>query len=174
VWNKRLFYFLFAWKHNGMLAVKIVEVYLHSFFNFGARWGGWSTPRPGRFTPGKESRYPLYRRLRGPQGRSGQGQRISPPPGFDPRTVQPVMTRYSDWAIPAHRSFPYRNIGLPEWSKNMKEHMVVRVVYNSPPPFLLEAMFTHVIYHILSWRMSCYPTHCSRVMLLDASWYPLT
>jgi hypothetical protein len=23
-------------------------------FNFGARWVGWSTPRPGRFTPGKD------------------------------------------------------------------------------------------------------------------------
>jgi len=30
------------------------ELYLYSFFNLGARWGGWSTPRPGRFTPGKE------------------------------------------------------------------------------------------------------------------------
>ena len=36
--------------------------------------GGWSTPRPGRFTPGKETRYPLYRRLCGPQGRSGRVQ----------------------------------------------------------------------------------------------------
>ena len=26
---------------------------LYSFFNLGARWGGWSTPRPDRFTPGK-------------------------------------------------------------------------------------------------------------------------
>jgi hypothetical protein len=26
---------------------------LFSFFNFGARWGWWSTPLPGRFTPGK-------------------------------------------------------------------------------------------------------------------------
>jgi len=25
-----------------------------------------------------------------------------PPPGFDPRTVQPVARRYSDWVIPAH------------------------------------------------------------------------
>jgi hypothetical protein len=25
-----------------------------SFFNLGARWGGWSMPRPGRFTPGKD------------------------------------------------------------------------------------------------------------------------
>ena len=31
-----------------------VEVYLYSFFNLGARWGGLSTPRPGRFTPGKD------------------------------------------------------------------------------------------------------------------------
>jgi len=26
-------------------------VYLYSFFDLGARWGGWSAPRPGRFTP---------------------------------------------------------------------------------------------------------------------------
>jgi hypothetical protein len=30
--------------------------------------GGWSTPRPGRFTPGKETRHPLYRRLDGAPG----------------------------------------------------------------------------------------------------------
>jgi hypothetical protein len=48
-----------------------VELYLYSFFNLGARWGGWLAPCPGRFTPGKENRYPLYRRLGRPQGRSG-------------------------------------------------------------------------------------------------------
>jgi hypothetical protein len=32
---------------------------------------------------------PLYRRLGGPQGRSGQVRKISPQPGFDHRTVQP-------------------------------------------------------------------------------------
>jgi len=45
---------------------------LFSFFNLGARWGGWSTPRTGRFALGKEKLYPLYRRLDGPQGRSGR------------------------------------------------------------------------------------------------------
>ena len=30
------------------------EVQLYSFFNLGARWGGWSMSRPGRFTPGKD------------------------------------------------------------------------------------------------------------------------
>jgi hypothetical protein len=32
----------------------------YSFFNLGARWGGWSTPIPGLFTPGKDTRHPLY------------------------------------------------------------------------------------------------------------------
>ena len=44
---------------------------LYSFFNLGSRSGGWSTPRPGRFTPGKEKRHLFYRRLGGPQGGSG-------------------------------------------------------------------------------------------------------
>jgi hypothetical protein len=55
---------------------------------------GWSTPPPGRLTPGM-TRCPLYRRLRVPQARSGQVRKTSPPPGFDPRTVQPVLSRYT-------------------------------------------------------------------------------
>jgi len=40
--------------------------------------GGWSTSRPGRFTPGKETRYPLYRGMGGYQVRP----RISYPTFF--------------------------------------------------------------------------------------------
>jgi hypothetical protein len=58
--------------------------------------------------------YPLYRRLGGPQGQSGRVLKISPPPGFDPRTVQPVVSRYTDWAISAHKY----NV-LPEISDNL-------------------------------------------------------
>jgi len=47
-------------------------------------------------SPGK-ARYPLYRKLGGPQGRSVQVRKISPPPEFDPRTVQPVASRYKVW-----------------------------------------------------------------------------
>jgi hypothetical protein len=50
--------------------------------------------------PPEKTRYPLYRRLCGPQGRSGRVRKISPPPGFDPQTVQLVASRYTDWAIP--------------------------------------------------------------------------
>jgi hypothetical protein len=63
---------------------------------------GWSTPRPGPFTPRKETRYPLCRRLGvPPQDRCGRVRKISPPSRFDSRTVQPVANRYTDWAIPA-------------------------------------------------------------------------
>jgi hypothetical protein len=33
---------------------------MYSFFNLGARWDGWSTPRPGRFSPEKDSLPVVY------------------------------------------------------------------------------------------------------------------
>jgi hypothetical protein len=48
------------------------------------------------------TRYALYRRLGRPQGRSGRVLKILPPQEFDPRTVQLVASRYTDYAIPAH------------------------------------------------------------------------
>ena len=52
--------------------------------------------------------YPLYRRLGGPQSWSGRVQKISPPPGFHSRTVQPVVSRYTDYAIPSLYSHKYK------------------------------------------------------------------
>jgi hypothetical protein len=57
-------------------------------------WGEGSASPPCRTLPPGKTQYPLYRRLGGPQGRSQQEWNISPPPGFDPRTVQPVGSRY--------------------------------------------------------------------------------
>jgi hypothetical protein len=31
----------------------------YSFFNFGARWSGWSTPLPSRFTPWEKDMTPF-------------------------------------------------------------------------------------------------------------------
>jgi len=56
---------------------------------------------PAALPPGK-SRYPLYRKLVGTQDRFELVRKTSPPPAFDPRTVQPVASRYTDWTIPAH------------------------------------------------------------------------
>jgi hypothetical protein len=54
-------------------------------------------------SPQGKTQFSLYRRLGGPQGRSGQVQKILPPLGFDPWTVQPVVSHYTDWAIPVHQ-----------------------------------------------------------------------
>ena len=64
----------------------------------GSRRGWGVSVTPCRSLPSGKTRYPLYRRLDGPQRRSGQVRKISPPPGFDPRTVQPVASRYTDYA----------------------------------------------------------------------------
>jgi hypothetical protein len=51
------------------------------------------------------TRYPLYRRLGGPQGRSGRVWKISTSPGFDPRTVHLVASSYTDYAILAQGEY---------------------------------------------------------------------
>ena len=64
------------------------------FHDHGTR-KGWVvsvTPRP-LFTPRK-----TWYHCTGPRGRYGQMRKISLPPGFDPRTVQPVASRYNDYA----------------------------------------------------------------------------
>ena len=59
--------------------------------------GEWSAARPGRtLHPGK-TRYPFYSRLGGRQGRSGRAENLVPT-GIRSRTVQSVVSRYTDWA----------------------------------------------------------------------------
>ena len=59
---------------------------------------------PAAFNPGKETQYPLYKRLGGPRDRSGWERKISPPPGFDPRPVQSVASRYTELSRPTKKS----------------------------------------------------------------------
>ena len=55
--------------------------------------GEWSAARPGRtLLPGKIW-YPFYRKLGGPQGRSGRAENLVPI-GIRSRTVQPVVSRF--------------------------------------------------------------------------------
>ena len=79
---------------------------------------------PAALPPGK-TRYPLYRSLGGPQGRSGLVRKISPPSGFDPRTFQPVASRYTGWTIPIHShaknkvNYLIRDKGIPMHGKKI-------------------------------------------------------
>ena len=59
------------------------------FHDRGTRRGGeWSAARPGCTLPPEKTRYPLYKKLGGPQGRSG-GRKIASPPVFDPGSSSP-------------------------------------------------------------------------------------
>ena len=68
------------------------------FLDHGNRMGWGVSVTPWLLVTQGKTRYPLYKRLGGLQGRSGQVRKISPPQRFDPRTVQPVASRYTDWA----------------------------------------------------------------------------
>jgi hypothetical protein len=68
-------------------AQKWSRIIAYSFFTIGEK-RGWvvnTSTRP--LYPGKETRYPLYRRLGGPQGRSGRVRRNNSTPACDPRTI---------------------------------------------------------------------------------------
>jgi hypothetical protein len=60
----------------------------------------WSATRPGRTLPPGKTRYPLYRRLVGPQVQSGRAENLVPT-GIRSRTVQPLV------AIPTELPGPH-------------------------------------------------------------------
>ena len=74
-----------------------VEVQLYSSMTAALERGEWSAARPGYTLPPGKTRYPFYRRLSGPQGRSGRAENLVPT-GIRSRIVQPVVSRYTDWA----------------------------------------------------------------------------
>ena len=67
------------------------------FHDRGTRRFEWSAARPGRTLPPGKTRYTLYRRLGGFQGRSGRAENFFLT-GIRSRTVHPVVGRYTDWA----------------------------------------------------------------------------
>jgi hypothetical protein len=95
--------------------------------------GEGSASCPGHSLPPGRTRYPLYRRLGGPQGRSGQVRKISPSPGFNPRTVQPIGSHYTDCAIPAHAL----NCHVCEMFY-LSDHVCSRINYPSIYPWYLD------------------------------------
>jgi len=69
------------------------QVWHYSFFNIGDRKGCVVNGMPRPLCP---------KELPGTQGRFGRVRKISPTPGFDIWTLQPVASRYTDYATPDH------------------------------------------------------------------------
>ena len=73
----------------------------------------WSAARPGRTLPPGKAGYSFYRRLGEPLDRSGRAE-ILVPTGIRSRTVQPIVSHYTDWATRPHvRMYVYNgcNVG---------------------------------------------------------------
>jgi len=68
--------------------------------------GELSAARPDRTLPPGKTRYPFYRRLGGPQGRSARAENLVPT-GIRSRTIQTVVSRYTDWATRPTQMFWY-------------------------------------------------------------------
>ena len=99
------------------------------FHDHGTRRGEGSASRPGCSLSPRKDQYPLYRRLGGPQGRSGQVRKISPPPGFDPRTRPARSQSLYRLSYPAHTYVKYlakigRNVNIRGKKLNMLRRMV--------------------------------------------------
>ena len=73
------------------------------FHDHGTRSGEGSASRPGRSLPPVKTGYPLYRRLGGHRGRSGQVRKILPPPGFHPPDHTARSQLLYRLRYPAHR-----------------------------------------------------------------------
>jgi hypothetical protein len=78
-----------------MKAQEGVELQLYTFFKLSARWGLMVNAKLQLLYPLQKSRYSLYRRLGGAQSQYGLLWKISPPPGYNPQTVQPIVLLYS-------------------------------------------------------------------------------
>ena len=74
--------------------------------------------------PPVKSRYPLHRKLDGPQGRSGRIRKSRLPPGFDPRNVQPVPSHCTYCANPAPLLWVYRS-----WKETLYITAVTHIIF---------------------------------------------
>ena len=104
--------------------------------------GEWSAARPGRTIPPGKTRYPLYRRLDGLHDRSGRAE-ILVPNRIRSRTVQPVVSRYTDWSTqPLPYSFMVHFNIVFVSARNIFFFLVAPFLHVSPPKLCIYFYFT--------------------------------
>jgi len=133
--------------------------------------GEGSASRPECSLPLGKTRYPLYRRLDGPQDQYGQVQKISPPPGFDPQTVEPVaiLTELPGPHCRTVQSLEFTKLSerLCHWNQSLKQRKKTWKLITihscttllsllqsplSPPP---HRPYTHHSSHIIHFNQMC-------------------
>ena len=101
IWSKVKFS-----RYRPGVALRVCRGIALLFLDRGTRKGWVSAARPGRTLPPGKTRYPFYRRLGGPQRWSGRAENHVPT-GIRYRTVQPLVSRYTDWATGPRSNVKY-------------------------------------------------------------------
>ena len=153
--------------------------------------GEWSAARPGRTLPSWKTRYPFYRRLGGPQGRSGRAENLVST-GIRSRTVQPVAQSLYWLSYPAH------NIEHKEVKKEVTVIFEIHIVRQSltqhlfyiqwyicqgdmfrpsrsssgPSRTEIQALFSFsALWDLCSWRAWGWPTRSKHIALTYIPFY---
>jgi hypothetical protein len=135
--------------------------------NLGARWrvGGQRQSSPA--LPPGSNWYPLYRRVGRPRGRFGRVGKISSPPVFESRTVQPVASRYTDYALPATSAWVRLRLSHKELPINPFE-FIIHKSFQSSTLYSLRQWQRDIInqkkHQAISYRIHglyCGRRHCS-------------
>jgi hypothetical protein len=79
------------------------------------------------------------------------------PPGFDPPTVQPIASRYTDWAIPAHERVNELRI------QSCGTVKVLRVSDNPKATFACVCIWTDAMFFSVGLPVGNAPDVCSHV-----------
>ena len=126
-------------------------------------------PRHGRFTSGKVTRYRSCKRLGRLQGRSGRVWKISPPPGFDPRTAQPADSRYTDYAMfSKHTVFKHTSKNTLAFALKTKvrkhTHTHTFYLFNNQPDALIIQIYS--VIKLYMFRATSLPTIRSSLLYI--------
>jgi hypothetical protein len=135
--------------------------------------GEWSAACPSHTLPPGKTQYPLYRRLGGPQSRSGQVRKISHPPGFDPRTVQPIVKDNITIAIKSQQYHDYQYLKSHAMSTTKSREIISMQLTNTdyswePSIFFILLKLLQMAY-ICTWIWAT-PGACNRTALPFYIW----
>jgi hypothetical protein len=87
------------------------------------------------------------------------GWKISPPQGFEPLTVQPVASRCTDWAIPAHKTlYKYINVGS-SFPDGAVWHLLIRFIICPLPLITKFHNLTYIFQLIIQYHVLQVPSY---------------
>jgi hypothetical protein len=131
--------------------------WLYSFFSLGARWGWVVSAMPGPICAQDINPVPIVQEAEWDAG-SVQMWKISPLPGFDPRTIQPLVSSYTDYTVLVHE--PH----MPDSDNTVGRHCVcmckhfcvsyIRVQCSNPPELPALVAVAQAGYFCVSYKDS--------------------